>query len=99
MARRRRRRRRRSLHEVSIRTRCPREGLRVQYNPSPASHVLYSDYPDPPRHGERGTVVSIPLGGRRATCMRGPGGGLVYVDWDRGGTFGVSSIDIDRVGR
>ena len=62
--------------------------------------MLYSDYPDPPRHGERGTVTSIPLGGGRSrTCMKGPGGGLVYVDWDRGGTFGVSSYDIYRVKR
>ena len=60
--------------------------------------MLYSDYPDPPRHGERGTVTSIPLGGRRvATCMKGPGGGLVYVDWDDVGTMGVSSFDLDRV--
>jgi hypothetical protein len=99
MARRRRRRRRRLLGEVSIRRACPREGLRVEYNPSPASHVLYSDYPTAPRHGERGTVVSIPLGGRRATCLRGPGGGLVYVKWDRAGHAGVSSYDLDRVKR
>lgn len=51
-----------------------------------------------PRQGERGNVVSLPVGGgRRATCMKGPGGGLVYVAWDAGSTMGVSSRDIDRV--
>jgi hypothetical protein len=99
MARRKRRRRRRKLGEVSIARACPREGLRVEFNPSAASHVLYRDYPNLPKRGERGTVTSISLGHRRATCMRGPGGGLVYVDWDGGGTAGVSSFDIDRVKR
>jgi hypothetical protein len=61
--------------------------------------VLYRDYPTLPKRGEKGTVTSIPLGGRRGTCMKGPGGGLVYVKWDRGGFAGVSSFDIDRVKR
>jgi hypothetical protein len=56
-------------------------------------------YSNAPRSGERGTVTSVPLGRRRATCLRGPGGGVVYVDWDGLGTLGVSSFDIDRVKR
>jgi len=97
--RRRRRRRRRSLGLVSIERACPREGTRVEFRPSAASHALYRDYPHLPKTGERGTVRSISLGRRRATCMRGPGGGLVYVEWDRAGHAGVSSYDIDRVKR
>lgn len=93
MARRRRRRRRRILGEVSIRRACPREGLRVRFNPNAASHALYSKSP---RRGEEGSVRSVPLGRGRATCMRGPGGGLVYVEWDYSGFVGVSSRDIDR---
>lgn len=96
MRRRRRRRRRRLLGDVSIRRACPREGLLVEYKPSAVSHALYSQAP---RRGERGRVISIPLGRGRATCMRGPGGGLIYVDWEKSGTFGVSSVDIDRVKR
>lgn len=90
----RRRKRRRSFGAISIKTRCPREGTRVVFNANPASRQLYSY--KVPKNGEGGSVVSIPLGGRRATCMRGPGGGLIYVKWDSGFTVGVSSIDVDK---
>lgn len=93
MARRRRRRRRRILGEVSIKRACPREGLRVRYNPA-SLHTRYLS--KRPARGETGTVRSVSFGRGRATCMRGPGGGLVYVDWDRTGFVGVSSHDIDR---
>jgi len=100
MARRRKRRRRsRRLGEVSIARACPREGLRVQFNPNPASYMLYSQGYGLPKRGGRGTVTSLSLGSRRTTCLKGPGGGLVYVDWDDVGTMGVSSFDIDRVKR
>lgn len=77
-------------------TRCPPEGMRVVYRPNPASHALYMR---PPRIGERGSVTSIPLGARRATCLPGPGGGLVYVDWDEAGPRGIAPGDIEREGK
>jgi len=75
--------------------RCPRGGLRVRFNPNPVSLMLYSK---PPPRGITGRVTTVPLGGgRRATCMKGPGGGLVYVQWDDGSFQGVSPIDLDKV--
>jgi hypothetical protein len=68
-----------------------REGARVVFTPNPASYALYSHAPDV---GARGTVTSVPLGGRRATHLAGPGGGLIYVAWDDGSFQGVSSIDL-----
>lgn len=96
MARRRRRRSRKSFGSISIKT-CPREGTRVQFNPHPVSRRLYSR--PIPYAGEVGTIVTVPIPGGRKTCMRGPGGGLVYVKWPSIGTMGVSSIDLDKVRR
>lgn len=85
----------RNLAGISIKARCPREGLRVVFNPNPVSRMMYSYRV--PKAGTRGRVTTLPTGRGRTTCMRGPGGGLVYVDWDDGGTMGVSSIDLDKV--
>jgi len=85
-------RRRRGLGAAS---RCPMEGTRVRFQPNPASYALYSRAPKP---GTYGRVTTVPLGGgRRATCMRGPGGGLVYVRWEGSDTMGVSMNDIVKV--
>ena len=73
--------------------RCPREGLRVRFNPNPVSLLMYSR---PPRRGATGSVTTVPLPGGRRTCMKGPGGGLVYVKWDDGSFQGVSPIDLDK---
>lgn len=93
----RRRRRTRRFGAISISRACPREGLRVVFNANPASRALYGYRV--PRNGEGGRVTTVPVPGGRKTCMRGPGGGLVYVKWDSGFTTGVSSIDLDRAKR
>jgi hypothetical protein len=70
-----------------------REGVRVIFAPTPASMMLYSD---PPAIGATGVVTSVPLGGgRRASFLAGPGGGLVYVDWDLYPVQGVSPNDLE----
>jgi hypothetical protein len=77
--------------------RCPKEGLRVKFVPNPASLMLYSrTYGTPPK-GATGSVTSIPVPGGKKTCMPGPGGGLVYVEWDNWGVLSVSSHDIETV--
>lgn len=92
----RKRKRNRQFGAISIKTRCPREGMRVVFNPNPVSRMLYSSgYRLPPK-GAVGRVMSMPLGRGRATCMRGPGGGLVYVDWGKHGTMGIASYDLDK---
>jgi hypothetical protein len=74
---------------------CPvREGTRVVFNPNPVSLMLYSH--GTPRRGEQGTVTTVPLPGGRKPCLPGPGGGLIYVDWDEFGTAGIAPGDIDR---
>lgn len=76
--------------------RPPREGTRVVFDPNPASMALYSSHP---RIGEGGTVKPVAMGGgRRAVSMRGPGGGLVYVDWDESRFQGVSLHDLSKEG-
>jgi len=74
----------------------PRVGTRVVYQPNPISHTLYTK---PPRIGERGTVTTVALPGGRGRYIPGPGGGLLYVKWDRHGTMGVSPRDVKRVGK
>lgn len=66
---------------------CPREGIRVCLRATPAALALYGK--GGPRDGECGTVRKVPVGFGRRTCMPGPGGGLVYVDWDRARFEGV----------
>ena len=89
-----RRKRRRSFGALSIKTRCPPAGVAVTVNANPASRMLYSG--GIPKNGTRGEVVAIPLGRGKATCLRGPGGGLIYVHFKDHGTMGVSSIDLDK---
>jgi hypothetical protein len=78
--------------------RPPREGTRVRFAPNPASYRLYST---PPPLGDEGrvttTLVPTGRGMARRTYMRGPGGGLVYVNWNRVGVMGVALQDIERV--
>lgn len=68
-----------------------RPGMRVKFSPSPASLALYRD---PPTPGATGTVTTIPFPGGRRFSLPGPGGGLVYIDWDDGYMMGVSPIDL-----
>lgn len=81
----------RGLEAVSPRT---RKGTRVRFSASKGSLVLYSHHPD---IGEEGSVTTMPGFGQR-TYLPGPGGGLLYVKWDRSGTIGVSPNDVEKVG-
>ena len=55
-------------------------GLRVVFKPNPISRALYSyRVPEPGAHGT--VTVARSAGGLR-TYVDGPGGGLVYVEWD-----------------
>lgn len=71
--------------------RPPRVGTRVTFCPGPGSRLLYSG--SMPPSGRAGTVTTMPGFGRR-NFMPGPGGGLLYVDWDDFGTLGVSLYDV-----
>ena len=82
----------RGLGAVSPRT---RKGARVTFNAHPGSLVLYSQHPE---LGEQGTVTTMPGFGKR-TYLPGPGGGLLYVDWDQAGTIGVSPNDVDKASK
>jgi hypothetical protein len=77
------------LDEVSPRT---RQGTRVRFNAHPGSLVLYTHHPE---IGEEGSVTTMPGFGKR-TYLPGPGGGLLYVDWDQSGTIGVSPKDVEK---
>lgn len=68
-----------------------REGTRVAFDPSAGSLALYSQHPPV---GAVGSVKSVPFGSTRRTFLPGPGGGLVYVDWDGYGFQGVSPLDL-----
>lgn len=57
---------------------CPKLGLDVCFYPNAAAAAFYSTHP---RIGSCGNVTSVPLPGGRKTCMPGPRGGLVYVNW------------------
>lgn len=69
-------------------------GTRVRFEPTRASLRLYSQHP---AVGEEGSVTKMPGFGSR-TFLPGPGGGLLYVKWDRSGTIGISPIDLSKVG-
>lgn len=73
-----------------------RRGTRVRFGPSPASLALYTS---PPPTGSTGTVVAIPVGSKSVTFLPGPGGGLVYVDWDGFGVMGTAPQDLWAVKR
>jgi hypothetical protein len=69
-----------------------RVGTRVRFQPTPASLPLYSN---PPAQGEEGEVTTVSFGGGvKKSFLPGPGGGLLYVKWDRIGVQGVSPIDV-----
>ena len=74
----------------------PRPGARVKFSPNPVSMMLYSS---PPKRGEEGTVTTVSLGAKRAHYMPGPGGGLLYVDWDKSGQQGVAPQDVTKIGK
>jgi hypothetical protein len=67
-------------------------GLRVVFRPDPASREPYSY--QVPATGARGTITSVRLGGGLRTYVDGPGGGLVYVEWDDGLVCGISLRDL-----
>lgn len=69
-------------------------GKRVRFKPNAVSLAMYSAAPAP---GTMGKVVAVSLGSKKATYLPGPGGGLVYVDWDTIGVMGVSPIDLEPV--
>jgi hypothetical protein len=55
-------------------------GLRVVFSPNPVGRLVYSHHvPEP---GTRGTVTAARVAGGLRTYLDGPGGGLVYVQWD-----------------
>jgi hypothetical protein len=67
-------------------------GLRVVFSPDAISHAAYS-HPTPGA-GARGTITSVRLGGGLRTYVDGPGGGLVYVEWDDGLVCGIGMRDL-----
>jgi hypothetical protein len=69
-------------------------GTRVRFVPNPASFQMYSR---PPENGEEGTVTTVAHVGGHRSFMMGPGGGLLYVKWDRTGHQGVSPRDIEVI--
>jgi hypothetical protein len=72
-----------------------RVGTRVRFAPTAASYPLYNS---PPPVGAEGTVTEINFGGgQKKSFLPGPGGGLLYVDWDGYGMQGVSPIDLELV--
>lgn len=71
-------------------------GTRVRFRPNPVSLALYTN---PPAIGEEGEVTTTSFGGSRRSFLKGPGGGLLYVKWDRLGTMGVSPRDVEIVGK
>lgn len=76
--------------------RPPRVGTRVRFAPNPASRMLYSENYPVPEEGEEGTVTTVAGPRGPMSSMRGPGGGLVYVEWDDTGFVGVSLYDIEK---
>lgn len=65
------------------------------FEPNPAARMFYT-HPHDPKPGARGTITSLPTGRGRQTCMPGPRGGLVYVNWDDYGTAGVFANDLRK---
>ena len=74
--------------------RCPyRAGTRVRFTANAAALAFYSSHPV---IGEEGTVTPVSLGVKKAVCLPGPRGGLVYVEWDKSGFEGVFATDVER---
>ena len=69
-------------------------GTRVTIHANPVSRAFYKG--GLPANGTSGTVTPIAFPGGKRTSLPGPGGGLIYVQFDdEDGTFmGVSSIDL-----
>lgn len=79
----------------SMRRSIPRIGTKVRFEPNAASLMLYTHHPD---KGETGRVTTVSVGSRRIHYMPGPGGGLLYVRWDKSDQIlGVSLLDVERV--
>lgn len=78
---------------------CPPAGTRVCFVANPAARALYDR--DVPGTGECGTVRGVSLGIGKSTCIGGPLGGLVYVQWDRSRFSGVfrQHLTNERTGR
>lgn len=74
-----------------LRRTVPGTGSLVRFEPSAASLQSYTQHPDV---GETGHVVQVPMGRRKVHYLPGPGGGQLYVRWERSGTIGVSLFDI-----
>ena len=55
-------------------------------------------YSNAPEVGEQGTVTTMPGFGAR-TYLPGPGGGLLYVDWDELGVSGIAPQDLEKVNK
>ena len=55
-------------------------------------------YSNAPEVGEQGTVTTMPGFGNR-TYLPGPGGGLLYVDWDELGVSGIAPQDLEKVNK
>lgn len=88
---------------ATLRTRV---GTRVRFTPNPASYALYchcgepSCNNDPPEIGEEGTVATVSFGGAgKRSSLKGPGGGLLYIEWDEHGYQGVSPRDVEVIGK
>lgn len=80
---------------------CPREGTRFRFVPNATSYSMYSVEHRHllPRSGTIGKAVKMNLGSRtRQTCLPGPGGGLIYVQFPSG-TIGVSKYDLQAVAK
>lgn len=73
----------------------PRVGTRVRFAPSKTSRLFYTGKDDP-NAGELGTVSTVSFGSCRRHHMPGPGGGLVYVNWDTSRFSGVFLRDLER---
>jgi hypothetical protein len=79
---------------ATLRTRV---GTRVRFVPNPGSYLLYSN---PPEEGEEGTVSTVSFGGAgKRSSLKGPGGGLLYIEWDKHGHMGVSPRDVEVIGK
>jgi hypothetical protein len=75
-------------------SRAPRSGTRVQFLPNDAAYAMFYRGSPSPSIYEKGTVKPIAGPGGPMTSMRGPRGGLVYVEWDSSGYSGVFLADI-----
>ena len=68
-------------------------GLRVVFSPDPASGAPYAHRV--PEAGAHGTITAARTTGGFRTYLDGPGGGLVFVEWDPDGLVCcVSMLDL-----